>query len=515
MSENSQSTVPAGGDPPGDQSGGRRAGWEERANLAARLGRLRDDGRLSVEMVRLAAQGLGVSERSVWRWLQAGPPHGRWAHYQLTPQDWDLYWDHRGNVAEVWRVRRAAGQERPALRTLQSAFRRELSAGERAAVVDGEEGRRRHTVYLRWQPTQRNALWEADHKELGVWVIAPRAQRPSKPWVTLFVDAYCRLIMGWAISTYPSSAHVLAGLRAGIAVDEARGPYGGVPAVIRPDRGLEFAAKSITRAAASVGIAVQPTPAYRPYLKGKVERVNRTVAQQLLAQLPYWVDGPRAADGRLYGPSNGPMTLDAFVGRFADWVEEYNTARPHSALGGQTPLQRWESDATPITVVADEDLRFLLLADAERTIAKDGIHFGGLTYFASELDGRVGDVVQIRYMPHDARRIEVFAGDRWLATAKPQGTLGPDERAKALAARQAAKAEQTRRQAAASRRARIRLAPITAPGPVEETAVVTRDQAADDELRSGHDQLTHLARSNLLDDAEPCWEDDTRRQDHR
>jgi putative transposase len=170
---------------------------------------------------------------------------------------------------------------------------------------------------------------------------------------------------------------VLAALRTGIAVDAARGPHGGVPAMIRPDRGLEFAARAITRAAASLGIAVSPTPAYRPHLKGKVERLNRTIAQQLLAQMPFWVDGPRAADGRLYGPSTGPMALQAFVGRFADWVEEYNTRRPHSALGGQTPLQRWEADATPVREVPDEDLRFLLLADAERRIVKDGIPLCG------------------------------------------------------------------------------------------------------------------------------------------
>jgi putative transposase len=458
-------------------------------------------------MVRLAAEGLGVSERSVWRWLGSGPPPGQWPHYRPSRQDWDLYWDHRGNVAAVWRARQAAGRTEPTLRTLQAAFRRELLPGDRAAVAEGEEGRRRHSVYLRWEASHRNALWEADHKELGVWVLAPRAQRPCKPWVTVFLDAYSRLVMGWALSLYPSSAHVLAALRTGIAVDAARGPHGGVPAVIRPDRGLEFAARAITRAAASLGIAVSPTPAYRPHLKGKVERLNRTIAQQLLAQMPFWVDGPRAADGRLYGPSTGPMALEAFAGRFADWVEEYNTRRPHSALGGQTPLQRWEADATPVREVPDEDLRFLLLADAERRIVKDGIHFAGHIYFAPELSGRVGDMVQVRYMPHDPRRIEVFAGDRWLATARPQGTLGPEDRAKAQAARQAAKLEQTRRQAAASRRARVTLAPITSPGVPEETDVLRRDQLGAEELRSDHDRLARLARSDLLDDTEPCWED--------
>jgi hypothetical protein len=116
-------------------------------------------------------------------------------------------------------------------------------------------------------------------------------------------------------------------------------------------------------------------------------------------------------------------------------------------------------------------------------------------------------MVQVRYMPHDPRRIEVFGGDRWLATGRPQGTLGPEDRAKAQAARQAAKLEQTRRQAAASRRARVTLAPITSPGVPEETDVLRRDQLGCEELRSDHDRLARLARSDLLDDTEPCWED--------
>ncbi len=34
--------------------------------------------------------------------------------------------------------------------------------------------------------------------ELPVLVLAPRAQRPRKPWATLFIDGYSRLITGWA-----------------------------------------------------------------------------------------------------------------------------------------------------------------------------------------------------------------------------------------------------------------------------------------------------------------------------
>ncbi len=131
--------------------------------------------------------------------------------------------DHRGRprrLRDVARQRRC-GPPRPARRhpgravAAAVAFTRDLTPGERAAVVDGTEGRRRHQVYLRWAPDRRNALWEADHKELPVLVMAPRAQQPRKPWVTLFVDGFSRLIMGWALSLHPNAAVVLAALRRG------------------------------------------------------------------------------------------------------------------------------------------------------------------------------------------------------------------------------------------------------------------------------------------------------------
>jgi Mu transposase, C-terminal len=104
-------------------------------------------------------------------------------------------------------------------------------------------------------------------------------------------------------------------------------------------------------------------------------------------------------------------------------VSAYNTRRIHTELGDQTPLERWRADATPLRIVPEEDLRFLLLPGQERAIQKHGIHFGGVAFISPELNGRVGQHVQVRAMPHDLRRIEVFVGGRWLTTAYPQATL--------------------------------------------------------------------------------------------
>ena len=477
---------------------------QAKALLVERLRARRLAGDLPSAEVRTAAREIGVGERTLWRWLAVTEPppprRARRDRYELTEADRDAYAQWRGNVAAVHRALHADDTAGPSLRRLQAAFVRELSPAERAAAVDGVAGRRRHEVYLRWAPNRRNALWEGDHVELPVLVLAPRAQRARKPWATLFVDGFSRLIMGWALSLYPTSAVVLAALRQGVVVDPARGPFGGLPETLRPDNGLEFVATALERSCAALGVDLVPTPPYTPHRKGKVERVNRTLGQEFLSGLPFYTHGPRAADGHLFGPDAEPMSLELFSHRFAEWVTDYNTARPHSGLDGQTPLARWSEDATPLREVEPERLRWMLMADVERTVNKDGVHFERVRFIAPELNGLVGERIQVRYTPHDLRQVEIFRSNVWLCTAYPQDTLTAEQRAAVLERRRADAVELGRRQRRASRRARAQLAPITKPGPGEDTTVITTEQDRQERRRRDDDgrEMRRLGRTDLL-----------------
>jgi putative transposase len=170
-----------------ERIGGKQADPERRRAAIERLGQLREAGELTTGHVRPAASGLGVRERTVWRWLSlaASEPaaqDGR-VGYQLSEADREAYARYRGNVAAVHRAR-AAVLARPGAaevlaagvpvptplrdgwrgappvteRTLQRAFRRELTAAEAAAWVEGEEGRRAAGVYLTRPAGHRNQV---------------------------------------------------------------------------------------------------------------------------------------------------------------------------------------------------------------------------------------------------------------------------------------------------------------------------------------------------------------------
>ena len=109
----------------------------------------------------------------------------------------------------------------------------------------------------------------------------------------------------------------------------------------------------------------------------------------------------------------------------------------------------------------------MLLARRTHVVQKDGIHHNSDIFFADELSGMRGEEVEVAYMPHDRRWIEVFHEGKWLATARPSVEFDADTRARVLKRRREDEKELKAWARRARRRARVRVAPITGPGEIE------------------------------------------------
>ena len=86
-----------------------------REAVVRRLSVLEDSGRLGSEQVRLAAGALGVSERTVWRWVRqarAGEGLDRrpCERFQVTDEIRQRVAFWRGNTAAIHRVPSASGR---------------------------------------------------------------------------------------------------------------------------------------------------------------------------------------------------------------------------------------------------------------------------------------------------------------------------------------------------------------------------------------------------------------------
>lgn len=428
------------------------------------LTQLRDQGRpISAHVNRLAVN-LGVTSRTVWRWLGNAPKPptvGGHSRCEATDTDIDDLAYHGGNIAALHRARPAGG---PSEQTLRRAFARALSPGQRAGMKGGEPARRLYDTYLTRATAHRNEAWEADHTQLAIEVLFPDG-RVVAPWLTLFVECFSHGIAGWAIADQPTQESVLAALRAGILTEPPYGPDGGVPTAIRWDRGKEFLASAITDAATSLAIDAHPLPPYSPERKGGVERANRSIEQLHLAGLPGYLHRARVKSGRRVDDSDPLLTLDAFVTGFAAFVREFNEERPHGGVDGETPVARWRSDATPLVEVPAKRLHHLLLARVPRRISRSGIRLFGASYNAAELVGRVGQSVEVRYARHQLDRVEVFLDDTFLCTAYLVDAI-EDAAARRILAQRASEASWlAAKHRAAARRRRERFAPMTQPRP--------------------------------------------------
>jgi putative transposase len=319
----------------------------------------------------------------------------------MTPEAVEVFYRCGGRPTAAWRLVQDEGVEVPSRTVFCDALKRDLSLAERGYARHGEDGRRRYSVYRRWEPRARNEVWEADHDKLEINVLPLRGRRLVRPWLTVIEDGFSRLVMGWALSLFPTTAEVLVAIREAIVIDSERGPWGGVPELIRFDGGREFLAHAVKRAAGELGCAALPAVPYSPHQKGKVERLLRTIGEGLICRLPHYAGGPRQASGKLYAQP-APLTLPQLQTRVREFIDAYNNEHRHSSLGGMTPAEKWVTSAAPLEIVEPQRLRWMLMAEQTRKVEKDGIHFENAIFIAPEVTRIGGKTVEVPVIP--ARR---------------------------------------------------------------------------------------------------------------
>ena len=79
------------------------------------------------------------------------------------------------------------------------------------------------------------------------------------------IDDATRVLAGWAIALTPHTGTVLTAVRMALVHDPARGPFGAIPAQVRIDRGLGFAAEAVRDAFAALSIDQRRLPAFQPH----------------------------------------------------------------------------------------------------------------------------------------------------------------------------------------------------------------------------------------------------------
>ncbi|WP_284717983.1 Mu transposase C-terminal domain-containing protein [Streptomyces sp. G1] len=491
-----------------------------RATAVVRLLELRAAGSLTSSHVRVVAGALGVSERTVWRWLAAPMPADgvacvpgargvREDRFVVTGEVRALLALWGGNVAALQRDLASRAADRspagvaPSLTTLRRALRRDLSAGERAGLAGGERAARKHDVFLARPRGWRNQVWEADHVQAPVRVDVEGVAR--RPWITWFTDCASNTIMGVAVTPgHPSRESVLAALRSAVLREDPYGPQGGLPERVRVDRGKDFLSKTVTAAFDVLVVTVEDLPAYTPHLKGTVEGLNRSVERMFLAALPGYVRQPRPGKRPARPKDEVLLGFEDFTARLLEWVTWWNTVHQPAPLGGKTPLEAWQDDPTPLREVGAHELWTFTLEDdgQPRVLSTRGVRFRNRDYVGPWMSGHGGLKVRVRFMPHHDHRIEIFHADtgRYLGPADLSNEASVEQITAVRTAR-ATRTRQLRKDLTAAQRERY--AAVTRAEQPKRLGSVTDVQAGLELAEADRGDLAELALPDLIPPAAP------------
>ena len=208
-----------------------------------------------------------------------------------------------------------------------------------------------------------------------------------------FIDDHSRLLVGYRWAAREDVLNASRALRAGIA---ARGR----PRAVYVDNGSPFVSGQLLRACAVLGIRLIHSRPGRPEGRGKIERVFRTVREQLLVELE---DRP-------------PASLEDLQRIFQSWVEQVYHRRVHSETG-QAPLERFLAQGPP-PLPSELALTGAFRWSERRTVSKTGtVGMHGNTYEVDpELAGRQVDLV---FDPLELADVAVQIDGRHVGLAAP------------------------------------------------------------------------------------------------
>ena len=334
----------------------------------------------------------------------------------------------------------------PSLSTFKRRIKALLGSVKLAHARHGSAKAREAQLYLKNpEPPHRNVKWEMDHTELRNWVVPKGSRTPVKPWLTVVIEVKHKVVLGWAISYgTPTQESVRAALMQAIHLRYENGiAVGGRPMIVMWDRGLEFLADLISDACNTLKFYGLATPPMTPNQKGSIEAWNKTIKTNFCPPLPGYTGGARDLRGRSSLETHA-LGEELYTAKLADWIDHYNHHRPHSALGGLTPIQSWAQDTHPLDIVEDEALWFGFLKGGNKVkISKNGARFRKRDYTAPELHGFTGRGLEVKYLPSDFSFIELFDNGTYVCTAFEHEAMTAEEREAFFEQRRNDRAEST------------------------------------------------------------------------
>jgi putative transposase len=304
------------------------------------------------------------------------------------------------------------GWPAPSYRTV-CAVVHALDPGLVTLAHDGTKAyRERFDLVHRREADGPNAIWQADHTQLDLWVRDER-ERPAKPRLSVILDDHSRAVAGYRLGfAAPTALQTALALRD--AIRQKTDPQWhvcGIPATFYTDHGADFTSMHLEQVAADLKMVLVFSTIGQPRGRGRIERFFQTVTQLFLCTLPGYTP-----------PGSPPAVPVLTLAELDDRLRRFLLDDYHHRIHGETrvaPQARWEAGGfLPRLPESADQLDLLLLTVAKtRRVQRDGIRFQGFRYLDPNLAAYVGEWVTIRYDPGDLAELRIYHRDRFLCRA--------------------------------------------------------------------------------------------------
>ena len=241
---------------------------------------------------------------------------------------------------------------------------------------------------------------EVDHTKLDIILVDECQRRPvGRPWITLAIDVFSRMVLGFYVSFDPPGAastglclaHAVLPKEAWLAKKGVEGewPCWGLPKTLHLDNAREFRGTMLERACKQYGIDIEWRPVARPHFGGHIERLLGTLAKEVHT-LPGTTFSNTRQRGEYDSEGAAVFTLSEFEHWLATYVVQVYHVRQHNSLK-MAPLAKFKEGilgtalrpgvGLPARILDEDRLKLDFMPFEKRTVQDYGVVIDTVHYW--------------------------------------------------------------------------------------------------------------------------------------
>lgn len=266
---------------------------------------------------------------------------------------------------------------------------------------------------------------QIDHTRIDLMAVdAKERVSLGRPWLTLVIDSYSRVILGFYLSYDAPSIHSVAlallcavmpkyQLLKELGLEHLDWSVWGKPKKIFTDRAREFRCNAFLRGCRNNHIKVKLRPLGKKHWGGIIERAIGTLMGKMHLLVGTTFNNPKLRD-RYDSEARATMDLTEIRKWIVTQIVAYNHTS-HSTLK-RTPMQQWKHGLTTAEgvyvppAIVDDPKRFRMefLPTVKRTLQPEGFHWEERWYKDGVVSVfNIGDRTHLYYDPDKPRMVHV------------------------------------------------------------------------------------------------------------